>query len=393
MNIGGLGYIGSHTSLELLKDGFNVIIVDNLSNSYEGTLEKIRLLASEYCHSEGRNMPQLIFHKADYRSSEMRNILQKYSYSEQSNGLNGSRANATSRISRISGIIHFAAYKSVVESIRSPLSYYQNNVCGLVDLLALLQDFNITNFILSSSATVYGSKCLSGKPLSEEDLVHQDEPNTSTTTTPGATGHQSPYGRSKYFSEAILADVAHADPSFWKIVALRYFNPVGCHSSGLLGEDPRQTPTNLFPVITQTLLGSRPVVEMYGSDWETEDGTAIRDFIHVVDLAKGHVAALRATLNRSIEPPFRAFNLGSGRGSSVREVIASVEEAASRTIPVRLAGRRSGDVGYCVAATERANRELRWQTERSLQDSARDGWNFICKSAGSGGRGRGLSSV
>lgn len=388
MNVGGLGYIGSHTTLELLKAGYNVVIVDNLSNSYESVLGKIRMLALEHYHDTGLKMPRLEFHKADYRSIEMRNILDSYIVPPSHphyHRSHDSESSAKAPKSRIAGIIHFAAYKSVVESIQSPLSYYQNNVCGLVDFLVLLREYNITNFVFSSSATVYGDKCLSGTPLHEEDLVHHEETfidchGRKSTRVPGAMGHQSPYGRSKYFSEAILADICRAEPALWKIIALRYFNPVGCHESGLLGEDPRQLPTNLFPVITQTLLGSRPIVDVFGSDWDTRDGTAIRDFIHVVDLAKGHVAALRAALSGTTEGAFRTFNLGSGKGTTVREVLDSVEEASSRTVPVHLTGRRAGDVGYCVSATEKVNRELGWRTERSVKDVARDTWNFICKS-------------
>lgn len=381
--VGGLGYIGSHTTLELLKAGYNVLVVDNLSNSFEGVLQRIRRLATDYCHANGRKLPLLKFYQADYRSDEMRRVIERYS----SPAVDDSQATAQPTTahtcsSRISGVIHFAAYKSVEDSIRTPLAYYQNNVCGLVDFLLLLEEFNIRTFIFSSSATVYGAKSNAGKPLHEEDLVHHETPTNSngeaSVRIPGAMGLSSPYGRSKYFSEAILADLALASPA-WRIIALRYFNPVGCHESGMLGEDPRQKPTNLFPVITQVLLGARPVLEVFGTDWDTHDGTAIRDFIHVVDLARGHVAALAASLSGTVQDPFRSFNLGTGRGASVAEVVRDFEQACSRKFPVHMTGRRAGDIGYSVAGTERVQKELEWGCERSLEDAARDCWNFASK--------------
>jgi UDP-glucose 4-epimerase len=379
--IGGLGYIGSHTTLELLKEGYNVIVIDNLSNSYHSVLSSITRLAGEYCSSIGRSVPSLVFHELDYRSSSMRSILADYFlpksfYSRQ--------AQVPTPGTRISGVIHFAAYKAVEESIRSPLAYYQNNVCGLVDFVACLEDFGIKNFVFSSSATVYGSKTNDGKPLREEDLVHRagtyvNNDGAEIVTLPGVKGLSSPYGRTKYFCEAVLADIANADPS-WNIIALRYFNPVGCHESGLLGEDPRQRPTNLFPVIATVLVGSKPALDIFGSNWDTRDGTAVRDFIHVVDLARGHIAALAAANIGTIQNSFRAYNLGTGRGSTVSEVVSAFERVSGREIPICHAGRRGGDVGFCVASTARVEKELAWKPERSLLDCASDTWNYICKS-------------
>lgn len=276
MVIGGLGYIGSHTTLELLKAGNNVIVVDNLSNAFETVFTRIAQLSKEHWSAQGKDAPVLKLHKMDYRSPLMRNVLGRYMIRTPSFG--------ESRLSHISGVIHFAAYKSVSESIERPLDYYQNNICGLVELLILLGDFGIHNFVFSSSATVYGAKANEGKPLHEEHLVHHPEMYTTqdgqqSMLQPGSVGITSPYGRTKYFGEAILADVAEANPS-WRITALRYFNPVGCEETGLLGEDPRQKPTNLFPVISQVLTGKKPILEVFGSDWETHDGTAVRDFIH-----------------------------------------------------------------------------------------------------------------
>jgi UDP-glucose 4-epimerase len=370
MVVGGLGYIGSHTALELLKANYNVLIIDNLANAYESALLKVRKLANEHHARTGTNMPSLKFYKLDYRSSHMRTILGRYAVREP----------YSTRLSHITSVIHFAAHKSVEESILNPLDYYQNNVCGLVDLLILLQDFGIHNFVFSSSATVYGLVADKGEQLREEDLVHHDEEEVDalgrkTRLVCGVKGLTSPYGRSKFLSEAILADLAYANPS-WRITALRYFNPVGSESTGLLGEKPRHKPTNLFPVISEVLNGSRPVLQVFGSDWEgSYDGTPVRDFIHVVDLARGHVAALAAAEDR--QHAFRAYNLGTGKGSTVAEVINSMQRASGRSIPVEYVGRRPGDVGYCVAATTRAARELNWQTQHSLLECAEDTWRCL----------------
>lgn len=378
--IGGLGFIGSHTSLELLKAGYNVIIVDNLSNSFESVFTRVQKLAATYCHDTNRAMPALHFHRLDYRSTSMRFLLESYSDLVPTVSENSGASNGLTRRSRISGVIHFAAFKSVSESIEKPIAYYRNNVCGLVELVELLGKHNIRNFVFSSSATVYGTKANAGKPLREEDLVHHpetysDEDGKETLAEPIISGLQSPYARTKYFCEAILADIAFSDPA-WHIVALRYFNPIGCDSSGLLGEDPKGVPTNLFPVITQVLTGTRKELDVFGTDWDTRDGTAIRDFIHVSDVARGHVAALRS---KSVEP-FRTFNLGSGTGTTVIEAVRSLEAAADRPIPVQMTGRRAGDVGFCVASNARAAKELGWTTKESITKCASDLWNYVSKS-------------
>ncbi|KAI7154847.1 UDP-glucose 4-epimerase [Hortaea werneckii] len=365
MVLGGLGYIGSHTVLELLQEGFNVVVVDDLSNSFKNVLTRITTLAQAHCRLTGLIMPALRFHKMDYRSRAMNDMLARYSASR----------------SRISAVIHFAAFKSVSESIAQPLAYYRNNVCGLVELLATLQQHGIRNFVFSSSATVYGAKANGGEPLHEEDLVHMDEVQTDVDGAEilrlnGTNGLTSPYGRSKYFSEAILADLARADPSM-RITALRYFNPVGCHPSGILREDPRQIPTNLFPVVASVMQGKKDTLEIFGTDWNTRDGTAIRDFIHVVDLARGHVAALTAAASDVKREPFRAYNLGTGKGMTVAEVLASFEEASKQQIPAVRAPRRAGDVGSCVAVVERAECELKWRAVKSVGDCARDCWNAL----------------
>ncbi|KAI6779502.1 UDP-glucose 4-epimerase 5 [Emericellopsis cladophorae] len=377
--IGGLGFIGSHTSLELLKAGKSVIIVDDLSNSYESVFTRIQTLAAKHYHGNRQKMPALHFHKLDYRSPSMEFLLESYSEWNTLTSVSLTPSTAQSKTSKIKGVIHFAAYKSVSDSIASPIAYYRNNVCGLVDLVELLGKHNIRNFVFSSSATVYGTKADLGRPLREEDLVHHPETYTDgegspVTAEPVVAGLQSPYARSKYFCEAILADIAHADPA-WRIVALRYFNPIGCDASGLLGEDPKGTPTNLFPVITQVLTGAREQLDVFGTDWQTRDGTAVRDFVHVSDVARGHVSALAS----KHDDAFRTFNLGSGTGTTVIEAVRSLEAAAAQPIPVSWAGRRAGDVGSCVASNERAFKELGWTTKESIPQCARDLWNYVSK--------------
>jgi UDP-glucose 4-epimerase len=375
--VGGLGYIGSHTTLELLKAGYNVVAVDNLSNSYREVLEKILVLASEHCRLNNKSMPALKFHEADYKSPVMRSILMSYC-------LPAHRTPEDEKVCHIKGVIHFAAHKAVEESISKPIPYYMNNVCGMVSFLSLLQEFGIKNFVFSSSATVYGIKANEGMPLKEEYLVHEPETfidydGLEKTQQSGVFGLTSPYGRTKWMCEAILADVAKSDPS-WSITALRYFNPVGCDESGILGEDPRQTPTNLVPVVIQVLTGAKERLEIMGTDWNTYDGTTIRDYIHVIDLAKGHIAALAAAAKGNIKEPFRAYNLGTGTGHTVREVVRSLEKVSSTTIPAVEVGRRPGDIGFCVAGVDRATNELEWKAEKTLDDCCRDIWNFTSKS-------------
>ncbi|KAJ0423261.1 UDP-GAL-4-epimerase [Aspergillus carlsbadensis] len=388
--IGGLGFIGSHTSLELLKSGYNIIIVDNLSNSYRDVFDRVLLAAKLYCSGAGTQCPKAQLCCADYRDTDaLTTLLTKHT--REATG-------SAPRRSNISGVIHFAAYKEVAESIRHPLKYYKNNVQGLIDLIALLDEHNIKQFIFSSSASVYGTLSTATTPgtgtgsgagsvsssarLREEDCVHEQEsyfnPETGSAlyAQQGCTGITNPYGRTKFFAEAILADVCKSDPS-WTVLALRYFNPIGCDPSGLLGEDPREAASNLFPAAVKVLMGQVPELNIYGSDWDTPDGTAVRDFIHVSDLARGHGAALAAARGGKVRGAFRTFNLGTGRGHSVGEVVRTLEEVTARGIPTRVVGRRDGDVGFCVAIPDRAGGELGWRTERSLRDACVDLWNFL----------------
>ncbi|KAL2869642.1 NAD-dependent epimerase/dehydratase family protein [Aspergillus lucknowensis] len=369
--IGGLGFIGSHTSLELLKAGYNIIIVDNLSNSFRDVFDRVLLAAKLYCTRAGTQCPKAELCCADYRDLDaMSTLLTKHT------------TDTNPRRSTISGVIHFAAYKEVADSIKHPLKYYRNNVQGLIDLVALLDEHNIKSFIFSSSASVYGTLSGSSPRLREEDCVHEQETyfdadaGIHLSAQQGSTGITNPYGRSKFFAEAILADVCKADPA-WTVLALRYFNPIGCDPSGLLGEDPRESASNLFPAAVKVLTGRVPELSIYGTDWDTPDGTAVRDFIHVSDLAKGHGAALAAAQAGRIRATFRTFNLGTGSGHSVDEVIRTLEEVTRRRIPRRAVERRDGDVGSCVAIPDRAGIELGWKTEKSLRDACVDLWNYL----------------
>ncbi|RMJ27461.1 udp-glucose 4-epimerase [Aspergillus sp. HF37] len=369
---GGLGFIGSHTTLELLKAGYSVIVIDDLSNSFHDVFSRLEHLAFKFHEERGTQMPSLRLHGHDYRDTvALRSLLEQYKLP--------SRWGA--RKSKVAGVIHFAAHKAVEESIRQPLKYYANNVSGMIDFAETLGDFGIKTFIFSSSATVYGTLATSGLPLKEELCVHKEEvfrdhSGVERTAEPGCTGITNPYGRTKWMCETILADLAASDPE-WTVVALRYFNPVGCDSSGLLGEDPRQTPTNLLPVVVKVMTGQYEELQVFGADWDTEDGTAVRDFIHVTDLARGHIAALGTANDGKLTENFRSFNLGTGRGHSVLEVVDAMENVSSSHIPRKTAGRRPGDVGSCVAIASRSQEELKWKTEKTLTDACVDIWNFL----------------
>lgn len=355
---GGLGYIGSHTSLELLQAGYNVIILDDLSNSFTSTLEHIRTLGTSFCTAHNRPLPLLHFHQASYHAPTTHSLLAQYTL--------------PSGASQIAAVIHFAAYKSVSHSIRSPLSYYANNVCGLVSFLSVLSDLHIRTIIFSSSATVYGTKADAEKPLREDDVVHL-APGAAAGPGEDASveGLTCAYARTKFFCEGILADVAATGG--WSATALRYFNPVGCHPSGLLGENPRTEATNLFPVAGGVLEGKREKLTVFGGDWETRDGTAVRDYVHVVDVARGHVKALKRVGGEG----FRVYNLGSGTGSSVLQIVRALEKASGREVPVQWAGRRAGDVRFCVASNERAREELGWEPLEGVEEAAKDLWHFL----------------
>jgi UDP-glucose 4-epimerase len=350
--IGGLGYIGSHTVWDLLKAGKNVVIVDNCSNSYIQVFEKLEYLHSNHLPSNTKK-PTLAFHQANYRDDErLRSVLSLYHKADGDDNSAGSR---------ISGVIHFAAYKAVAESFQKPLQYYENNVSGVIQLCSTLAEFGIKNLVFSSSATVYGELADNSGRLYEQQC------NSS-----GAVGLTNPYGRTKWMCEAILSDLAFSDPE-WSIVALRYFNPIGCDESGILGEDPRGAANNLMPIVVRTMMGDLPELKIFGTDWDTRDGTAIRDFIHVSDLAAGHLAALESM--EGIGSGYHVFNLGTGTGYSVDEIVNTMRNVSGRQIPTAASQRREGDVGMCIADPTKSATVLGWQVKRSLSHACQD----ICR--------------
>ncbi len=326
---GGSGYIGSHTVLELLQEKHDVTVIDNLSNSSEESLNRVKNIT-------GKN--NLSFHKVD--------ILDR-------GGLEG-----IFTADKFDAVIHFAGLKAVGESVSQPLTYYQNNVVGTVTLCQVMDKFNVRNLVFSSSATVYGDP--------ETVPIREDFPTGGTTN---------PYGTSKLMIENILADLSKADPR-WNIARLRYFNPVGAHESGQIGEDPNDTPNNLMPYITQVAVRKLKELSVYGNDYPTKDGTGVRDYIHVVDLALGHLKALeKLTTN----PGLVTYNLGTGAGYSVLDMVAAFEKANGIKIPIRMAPRREGDIATCYADPTFAQKELNWRATRSLEDMVRHAWNWQFK--------------
>ena len=321
---GGCGYIGSHTCLELLHAGHEVAVVDNLANSSPEALRRVEQLA-------GRPAP---LHAVDLRDAPaLTRVFERQAFD---------------------AVIHFAGLKAVGESVFQPLAYYHNNLAGSVILCQVMQQFGVRHLVFSSSATVYGTA--NPSPLTE------DMPLSAAN----------PYGRTKLMIEQILRDLHAADPR-WHIALLRYFNPVGAHSSGRIGEAPGGTPSNLFPFMAQVAVGQRPELSVFGSDYPTRDGTGVRDYIHVVDLALGHLKAIEKL---QASPGAVAYNLGTGRGYSVLEAVAAFEQAAGRRIPFRLVARRPGDAATSYADPAKANRELNWQAERGLAEMCADAWRW-----------------
>ncbi|MBQ4425762.1 MAG: UDP-glucose 4-epimerase GalE [Lachnospiraceae bacterium] len=321
---GGAGFIGSHTAVELLNKGYDVVVADNLSNSSEEVMEQIECIC-------GRRP---LFYKLDVADPAALTLL----FMEQP----------------IDAVIHFAGCKAVGESVAKPLLYYRNNLDSTLTLLETMARYGTKKIIFSSSATVYGA----AQPPFTEDM-----PVGSCSN---------PYGWTKFMIEEILMDAAKADPELG-VVLLRYFNPVGAHESGLIGEKPNGIPNNLMPYITQVAGGVRDHLNVFGNDYETPDGTGVRDYIHVVDLAKGHVAALGyAETHTGTE----VFNLGTGRGTSVLELVHAFEEANGIRIPYEIAPRRPGDLAFSYAKTDKAEQVLGWKAEKSIADMCRDAWNF-----------------
>lgn len=321
---GGAGFIGTHTSVELLAAGHEVVCVDNYSNSSPVALERVQEIS-------GRTLTAI---EGDVRD--------------------GALLDRVFARHRIDAVIHFAALKAVGESVAQPLAYYETNVGGTVALLQAMQRASVTRFVFSSSATVYGAP--------DSLPILEDAPIRTTN----------PYGATKAMVEQILRDVAHARPE-WSVVCLRYFNPIGAHESGRIGEDPSDIPNNLFPFVCQVAIGKRPHLNIFGSDWPTIDGTGVRDYLHVADLAAGHLRAFEYTLTH---PGWIAINLGTGQGVSVLQLVTAFETATGRAVPRAAAPRRAGDIAACWADPGRAEQLLAWRTQRTLQQACADGWRW-----------------
>lgn len=326
---GGLGYVGSHTVVELQHAGFEVIVIDNLSNSSVDVLRGIATITG--------TTPR--FEQLDLREKDKLEAFFK-------------------KHNDIAGVIHFAALKAVGESVKTPLQYYENNVNTMVDLLRELLNNEIRNFIFSSSCTVYGEP--TELPLTEDSPLNAPA---------------SPYGHTKQIGERILHDTCTANPGF-NAIALRYFNPIGAHESAGIGELPIGTPQNLVPVITQTAIGLRPHFSVFGDDYPTPDGSCIRDYIHIADVAKAHVTALKRLLGKSKHSNYEVFNLGTGKGTSVLEVIRSFEHISGQKLRYTITERRPGDVTAAYAATEKANTVLGWKTQYTLEEALASAWKW-----------------
>lgn len=327
MNIlvtGGAGYIGSHTLIELLGENHEVIVVDNLSNSSVESLKRVEKITGK----------KIEFHEFDIQDHEkLGSVFSSHSFD---------------------AVIHFAGLKSVGESVTKPLEYYRNNIDSTLSLVEAMNKYGVNRLVFSSSATVYGDP--ESLPLTEESRV--------------GVGITNPYGWTKYMNEIILRDVAQANNNL-ELTLLRYFNPVGAHESGLIGEDPSDIPNNLLPYISQTAVGKREKVSVFGDDYDTVDGTGVRDYIHVVDLARGHLAAL----NHST-PGVHIYNLATGKGTSVLELMEAFGKAAGKEIPYQIVGRRPGDVAACYASPAKAERELGWKAEKTIEQACEDSWRW-----------------
>lgn len=323
---GGAGFIGSHTCVELLNAGYEIVIVDNLYNSSEKSLDRVRELTGK----------DFAFYPYDIRDKEnMRKVFEEH---------------------KIDACIHFAGLKAVGESCREPLMYYDNNIGGTLALCEVMAEYNCKKIVFSSSATVYGMNNIS--PL-KEDM------KTGGTTNP--------YGTTKYMIEIILDDFHKADKD-WAVTLLRYFNPIGAHKSGRIGENPNGIPNNLMPYITQVAIGKLPYLNVFGDDYNTPDGTGVRDYIHVVDLALGHVKAVEKILKD--EPKVNVYNLGTGNGYSVLDIVKAFEQASGQKIEYKIAPRRPGDLDVCYSDATKAFNELGWKAERGLLEMCEDSWRW-----------------
>ena len=322
---GGTGFIGSHTSVETIEKGYDVVIADDLSNSEESVIDRIEQITGK----------RPTFYNIDVADEETVDKL----FAEQ----------------KIDAVIHFAGFKAVGESVEKPLEYYSNNLKTTLTLLKVMKKHQVKNFIFSSSATVYS--LVDEMPLTEES---------------GPLGCTNPYGWTKYMIEQILRDVCTSDPEM-SVVLLRYFNPIGAHESGLIGEKPAGIPNNLMPYITQVAAGKRPCLNVFGDDYPTHDGTGVRDYIHVVDLARGHVAALSYCLEHA---GCEVFNLGTGHGYSVLDLVRMFEQVNGVSVPYQVVGRRPGDIAVCYADTSKAEKVLGWKAEKGIEEMCRDAWRW-----------------
>ncbi len=322
---GGAGYIGSHTCVELLNNGYEVVVMDNLYNSNEKALERVEQITGK----------KVTFYNVDMLDREaMNEIFEKET---------------------IDSVIHFAGYKAVGESVRKPLEYYHNNITGTLNLCDVMRKHGVKNIIFSSSATVYGDPAF--VPITE------DCPKGQITN---------PYGQTKGMLEQILTDLHVSDPE-WNVVLLRYFNPIGAHKAGIIGEDPKGIPNNLVPYIAQVAVGKLEKLGVFGDDYDTPDGTGVRDYIHVVDLAKGHVKAMKKFED---QPEVRIYNLGTGNGYSVLQVLHAFEKACGKTLPYEMKPRRAGDIATCYADPAKAKAELGWEAEYGIEEMCEDSWRW-----------------
>ena len=322
---GGAGYIGSHTCVELLNAGYDVVVVDNLYNASEKALERVEEITGK----------KVVFYNADIRDKEaMNDIFDK---------------------EKVDAVIHFAGLKAVGESVVKPIEYYENNIAGTLTLVDVMRKHGVKNIIFSSSATVYGDPLQI--PISEEC------PKQNPTN---------PYGQTKTMLEQVLMDIHRADPE-WNVTLLRYFNPIGAHKSGLIGEDPKGIPNNLLPYVAQVAIGKLKCVGVFGNDYDTPDGTGVRDYIHVVDLARGHVKALeKFKENKGV----LIYNLGTGHGYSVLQVIAAFSKACGKEIPYEIKPRRAGDIATCYCTPAKAKAELGWEAEYGIEEMCADSWRW-----------------
>ena len=324
---GGAGFIGSHTCVELLNAGYEVVVIDNLINSKVESLDAVKKITGKGC----------TFYKVDINDEEgLREVFKKHTFE---------------------CVIHFAGLKAVGESVAKPHWYYSNNISGTLTLLKVMAEFNVKSIVFSSSATVYG--CNNQPPLTE------DMPTSATN----------PYGWTKVMQEQMLIDIANADPEM-RVALLRYFNPIGAHPSGLIGENPNGIPNNLLPYVCLVAVGKLPHLNVFGNDYDTVDGSGVRDYIHVVDLAKGHLAAMRYLVDH---PGVLTVNLGTGNGYSVLQVVEAYKKASGKEIPVNFSPRRPGDVAANFADATKAKELISWEAELNIDDMCRDAWNFASK--------------